>query len=316
MLKPGDTVGIVSPASPAFEEGDLEISKEWLFKLGLKWKLGKHIFDKWSDFAGSDEDRLRDFEDMWADPSIAAVWPLRGGNGSIRLLANLDWNLISAHPKALIGFSDNTGLLISIFQKTGLVTFHGPSIASFFQNAYTYSYFQKALMQVDPIGEIIDPPPSEWGSHYPPRLVIANGSAKGQLVGGCLTPIRELMGTPYEIDTKDKIVFLEDVTEEPFSIDRMLTQLLLAGKLKDAKGIVLGEFVNCLPGESKRKVLAQSHSVEHVIRERLSGLGIPVIFGLKFGHTKDKFSLPLGVIASLNATAEGAQFFIEESGVC
>jgi len=317
ILKKGDTVGIVSPASFAFEESDIESTFQWLRKLGLKWKLGDHIYDHYSDMAGTDADRLNDFHKMWADPEVSAVLPLRGGNGAVRLLPQIDFDLIKNNPKIIMGFSDITGLLIPIHQMTGLVTFHGPLLGSFFENAYTFKYFQRALMQPKPIGLVNEPSsPNPWGSQYAhTRFAITQGKARGRLTGGCLTVIRQMMGTPYEIDTEKKIVFLEDVSEEPFSIDRMLTQLLLANKLQKAAAIIVGECTNCRPGESGRKSLPLNRSVESVLRERLGTLGIPVVYGMHFGHSKEKFVLPLGAYASLEVTADGARFEIEESGV-
>jgi len=317
ILKKGDTVGIVSPASFIFEEGEIETTFQWLRKLGLKWKLGDHVSAHYSDMAGSDRDRLSDFHKIWADPEVTAVMPLRGGNGAVRLLPHLDFELIRRHPKVLMGFSDVTGLLIPIHQMTGLVTFHGPLACSFYESPYTFNYFQKAVMNARPIGLVNEPPPATpWGSQYAnSRIAIVPGKARGRLTGGCLTVIRQLMGTPYEIDTEKKIVFLEDVSEEPFNIDRMLTQLLLANKLQVAAGILVGECAHCRPGESGRRTLPLNHSVERIVRDRLGSLGIPVVYGMHFGHSKDKFILPLGAYASLEVTADGARFEIEESGV-
>jgi len=279
--------------------------------------LGDHISDHYSDMAGTDSDRLADFHKMWADPEVSAVMPLRGGNGAARLLPKLDFEMIKRNPKVIMGFSDITALLIPIHQITGLVTFHGPLLCSFYESPYTFNYFQKAVMNARPIGLVNEPPPSTpWGSQYAnARIPIVPGKARGRLTGGCLTVIRQMMGTPYEIDTEKKIVFLEDVSEEPFAIDRMLTQLLLANKLQRAAGIMVGECAHCRPGESGRRTLALNHSVERIVRDRLGSLGIPVVYGMHFGHSKDKFILPLGAYASLEVTADGARFEIEESGV-
>jgi muramoyltetrapeptide carboxypeptidase len=314
-LRRGDTVGIVSPSSSPFEEGHIEFTYKWLESLGLKWKLGKHIFDIHSDFAGTDQDRLTDFHNMWSDGDVDAILPLRGGNGCVRLLPDLDFEMIAAKPKLLIGFSDITGLLIAIHQQTGLVTFHGPTAGNFFESAYTFHYFRKAVMdRGKPIGVIVDPPTAGWKPQYPPaRLVIAEGRAQGQLTGGSLTVVKQLMGTPWEIETKDKIVFLEDVGEEPYAIDAMLCQLLLAGKLQKCAGIIFGESVGCKPGSSRRTVLPLNFSVERILKERLSGLGIPVVYGLRFGHGDRKFTLPLGVKAVLEARHKNVRFRIEEA---
>lgn len=306
-LKKGSTVGIVAPASPPFEEGDLEFSFQWLTKLGLRWKVGKHVSDRLGDLAGSDEDRLSDFHAMWEDPDVDAILPARGGNGSVRLLDRIDFDLIAKNPKILIGYSDITGLLIPIHQETGLITFHGPTAGSFFESPYTYRYFELAMMQPKPLGVIGDPPLKDaWNPEYPPsRLVISEGRARGRLVGGCLSLIRQLMGTPWEIDTTNKLLFVEDFEEEPHNLDRMLTQLELAGKIDAAAGIIIGECASCRPGDSRRNRLALNFSVEAMLKEKFSNLGKPVVYGMRLGHSREKFTLPLGVNAYLRADKSG-----------
>lgn len=314
-LKRGDTVGIVAPSSPVFEPGDIEFTIKWLGKLGLKYKSGKHLTDSWGDLAGSDEARLEDLHALWADPEIKAILPIRGGNGSVRLLSELDFDLIKKNPKIIAGFSDITGLLIPIHQKTRLITFHGPTAGSFYKSAYSYGYYQKAIMQTKPIGLVTDPEPREpWKPEYPPgRLVIARGKGRGRLIGGCMTLIRQLEPTDFAIQTAGKLVFLEDVQEEPHSIDRMLSQLLLAGKLKDAAGILIGECAHCRPGHSGRNVIPLSYSVERVLTELLGGLGIPVVYGWRIGHGAEQLTLPIGAMASLEASDRGVRLKIEES---
>jgi muramoyltetrapeptide carboxypeptidase len=316
VLKNGSTVGIVAPASPPFEEGDLNYSFQWLKKLGLRWKVGKHTFNRLGDLAGTDKERLEDFHDMWQDPDVDMILPARGGNGTVRLLDKLDFDLIAKNPKILIGYSDITGLLIPIQQVTGLITFHGPTAGSFFESPYTYYYFEKAVMQSKPLGMISDPTPKDvWNPEYPPpRLVIAEGKARGQLTGGCLSLVRQLMGTPWEIDTRGKILFVEDYEEEPHSLDRMLTQLELAGKIDDAAGLIIGECASCRPGDSRRNRIALNYSVERMLREKFGKLEKPVVYGMRLGHSIEKFVLPLGVVAHLKADKNGSvSFKIEES---
>ncbi|MDZ4836262.1 MAG: LD-carboxypeptidase [Candidatus Melainabacteria bacterium] len=313
-LKSGSIVGIVAPASPPFEEGDLEYCFQWLKKLGLRWKVGKHITDRLGDLAGTDADRLKDFHEMWEDPSVDMILPVRGGNGAVRLLDKLDFDLIAKNPKILMGYSDITGLLIPIQQETGLVTFHGPTALSFFESPYTYYYFEKSLMQTKPLGLISDPTPKDvWNPEYPPpRLVISPGKARGQLTGGCLSLIRQLMGTPWEIDTRGKILFVEDFEEEPHSLDRMLTQLELAGKIDEAAGIIIGECASCRPGDSRRNRIGLNYSVERMLKEKFGDLGKPMVYGMRLGHSREKFVLPLGVVAHLKADERGVSLKIEE----
>lgn len=315
VLKKGDTVGIVTPASAPFEPGMLKFAVDWLSSKGLKYKLGPNAFKSYSSYAGSDAARAEDMNAVWADEQVAAVLPFRGGAGASRILPDLDFALFASQPKIICGFSDITALLLAIHQKSGLVTFHGPTLNLIFDSAYTESYFHKAVMTTQAVGLITDPPVEDpWGIDYPPpRMVICEGKAKGRLTGGCMTLIRGLMGTPWEIETENRIVFLEDVEEEPHSIDRMLTQLLLAGKLDKAAGLIIGDCAGCRPGGSKRNVLPLNMPLETILRERLGHLDIPVVYGLKLGHTVDKVTLPLGVTASLSATASGVRFKLEEA---
>lgn len=313
-LKRGDTVGLIAPASPFIESGTIEYVYQQLSKLGLKYKVGKHVFDSYGDKAGIDDARLEDFHTMWADPEVHAIIPLRGGNGSYQILPKIDLELIKNNPKIFIGYSDLTGLLNYIHRETGLITFHGPMAASFYRSSYSLRYFVRSLMSNKPIGSIRDPLSINWPPRYPPpRMVISEGQTKAVLAGGCLSLIRQFLGTPYEIDFRDKILFIEDLYEEPHSIDRYLTQLLLSGKLQQAKGIIVSEMVGCSPGQSGRNSFSLNHSLETVLKDRLANLGIPVVYGLRFGHGDEQFTLPIGVRATLEASHRRVHFRIEES---
>ena len=315
VLRKGDTVGILSPSSPPFERSSLEPICEALANLGLKWKLGKHLFDSYADLAGRDEDRLSDLHEFWGDPEVNAIVPFRGGNGAARLLPNLDMELIRANPKIIVGFSDITALLIAIHQKTGLITFHGSMARSFLDSKYSHDSFVRALMSSEPLGELSDPEPRSLFNREIPsaRVVLSEGSARGPLTGGCFTLIKQLMGTPWELETKGKILFLEDVQEEPYSIDRALTQLDLAGKLKDAAGIIIGQCLRCGPGDSRRSVLPLNSSLETLLAERFANYGKPVVYGMRIGHTNDRLTLPIGIEATLTADSKGVVLRIEES---
>jgi muramoyltetrapeptide carboxypeptidase len=313
-LKKGDLVGIIAPSSPAAEESHVEFTVSWLDKLGLKVKLGKNLFCQRGDHAGTQQERLDDLHQIWSDPQVAAVFALRGGNSSAGLLPHIDFELLKRHPKIFMGFSDVTALLIAIHQHTDLVVFHGPTAGLFFESAYTFHYFKKAVFKREPLGLIVDPIPANiWQPQYPPtRVVISEGFAKGPLTGGSLTLIRQLMGTPYEIQTEGKILFIEEVGEDPHCVDRMLTQLLLAGKLQKAAGILVGECVDCRPGSSHRRRFNINQSLETVLRDRLGKFGIPIVFGLRFGHGSEKFTLPLGVMATLECSHKDVRFRIDE----
>ncbi|MBI4639541.1 MAG: LD-carboxypeptidase [Candidatus Tectomicrobia bacterium] len=315
-LKPGDTIGLITPATGIFEPGRVDVAIEALGKHGFHVALGKHLFKRDGYLAGSDEERAEDFNEMWKNPEIDGIICFQGGGGSSRILPAIDYQAIVEHPKIFVGLSDITALLLAIYKMTGLVTFHGPSALSAQNSEYTESFFLKALTSPEPIGEITDPPLEKpYDPPYPPpRLVIAEGKARGPIVGGNLTLVKELMGTPYEIDTRGKIFFFEDINEEPHSIDRMLTQLLLAGKIQEAAGIVIGECVGCTPRTMGKKGIPFNFSTEEVFYERLGDLGIPVIYGIRLGHGKDRVTIPLGVMATLEARGREAKLVIEEEG--
>ena len=234
---------------------------------------------------------------MFSDKSIDAIWCVRGGYGSARILPMLDYDMIKANPKVLIGYSDITALLHGIFLETGLVCFHGPVGAS---NFTTYTTKQATNVLMTPKANYVIPFPEEnltkSDKSYQPFVVKA-GKVTGQLIGGNLTLVTSLMGTPYELDLKGKLVFLEDIGEKPYRIDRMFTQLLLAGKLQDAAGIVLGVFSDC-----EAKIGDNSLTLRETIEDRFSKLGIPVIYGMSFGHIGNNFTIPMGINATLDTS--------------
>ncbi|MCE5284451.1 MAG: LD-carboxypeptidase [Pelosinus sp.] len=290
-LCPGHTLGIIAPASPG-DKGAAEAGMAFLETQGFTIKLGKSVFDAWGDLAGPDLLRAEDINTMFADPQIDGIICLRGGYGTMRLLNLLDYALIKKNPKVFVGYSDITALHLSINQRTGLATFHGPMTASDFGKNppdYTWNAFRRAVTAPEPLGLIANPPDT------PSPIVITPGEAAGTLTGGNLSLIAATLGTPYEIDTRGKLLFLEDVGEAPYRIDRMLTQLTLAGKLADAAGIVLDVFAGC-----QEEADSTSFSVEEVLYDRLGHLQKPVLYKLYFGHTPLKATLPIGVRATLN----------------
>lgn len=304
-LQKGDCIGLITPASPLFEPFRLEQVRRFWDKLGYETIVGKHVGKVWGSYAGLDDERLEDMHSMFANKKVKAVLPLRGGNGAFRLLEKLDFKLIADNPKLFVGFSDITCLLLAIFQETGLITFHGPTANQVFASTYSLDNFFQAITTGAALGVLPDPhePSSIERPPYPPYAqCIVEGAAEGQLIGGCLTLIRQMLGTPFEPDTKGKILFFEDVNEEPHSIDRMLSQLLLANKLQVASGIVIGECIDCQPGESGRTRLAFNKSTESVLVERLSGLKIPVVYGMRFGHGSKKLTLPVGACVRLKVS--------------
>ncbi|MCI0513383.1 LD-carboxypeptidase [candidate division KSB1 bacterium] len=309
-LNKGDTVGLITPASGSFNPSAIAEGRELLEYLGFQVKLGKNIYKKHAYLGGTDAERAADLHDMFLDDQIRAIITLRGGYGCGRILEKLDYQLIQTHPKILIGYSDITSLHLGIHKLTGLVTFHGPVALSTF-NDYSTKYFFKTLTESVPVGAIEDPPRESWRKKSD-RLVIRPGIASGPLIGGNLTMVVATLGTPFEIDTRGKILFLEEVGEEPYDLDRMLTQLRLADKLRLAAGIVIDKCAKCGPSEYK-PAFENSFSVEEVFYDRLQDLECPVLFGLDLGHVANKPTLPLGIQATLDT--ESARLRIDEAAV-
>jgi muramoyltetrapeptide carboxypeptidase len=305
-LRPGASVALVAPASPASDSENLKIAEEVVRSLGLVPKAMKNAARATMYLAGTDQERAADVNAAFADPSVDAVWCLRGGYGSPRILPYLDYALIRKNPKPFIGYSDITAPLNAIHKMTGLVTFHGPNGADN-QTEFTLAEFKRVLFQNRPAGSIAAPPPPpaprEAFVDKENRLRrIAPGKARGPLVGGNISVFSTLVGTPFEPDLKGRILFLEEVGEEPYRIDRWLTHFLLTGRLKNLAGIVLGKFHDCGPRELHASFNG-TWTWQEVCADRLGGLGIPVLAGLRFGHVPDKATLPLGVQAELDVDA-------------
>jgi muramoyltetrapeptide carboxypeptidase len=294
-LSPGDTVGLVLPASATIEGDDIALAKEQLEAIGFKVVVGPHAFDRHGYFAGRDRDRADDVNRMFADDAIAGVVCFTGGWGAPRVLPYLDYDLIAKKPKVLIGYSDITALLNAIHQRTGLVTFHGPVGGSVFE-PYSLENFRKVVMTPEPAGVLAPPPkkPMDLVDRSNRVLRLAPGKASGRLVGGNLTLLAALMGTPYEIETDGAILFTEDIREEIYSVDRMLTQLAQGGKFARMAGFAFGRCTDCK---------ATAFSLEDVLRDRFGSGPAPAISGLSFGHIEQKLTLPIGVLATLDADA-------------
>ncbi|HEX9687487.1 MAG TPA: LD-carboxypeptidase [Thermoanaerobaculia bacterium] len=299
VLKPGDTVGLIAPASYTFDLWRLDDAAARVEALGLKPKFGKYVRGRRGFLSGTDEERLEDLHAMFADRSVAAVFALQGGYGTPRLLDRIDYELLRKNPKILLGYSDITGLHLAIGKKAGLVTFHGPNMIGSLPPR-TLDLLKRALFVAEPIGEVTNPEePDPLNVEFPLRTVSA-GVARGRIVGGNLTLVSATMGTPFEIETKDRILLIEDTGEAPYRIDRMLVQLKLAGKLEQAAGVVFGTCSDCAPSRSSFELTL---SLSEVLDELLGSLRKPVLAGLLFGHTKEKAIIPMGVEAELDATA-------------
>ncbi|MGE5499272.1 MAG: S66 peptidase family protein [Syntrophothermus sp.] len=294
-LKKGDTVALVAPGG-YLRKGELKDSVDNLEKLGFKVVYTEKINKRYGYLAGHDEERAADLMEMFTRKDVDAIMCARGGYGSTRILHMLDYNLIKSNPKILIGYSDITALLNAIFEKTGLIGFHGPVGISTF-NDFSLYYFNNILygLQDDlTLWSAKDEKPD-----LPERkiTVIRSGKCKGRLAGGNLSLMAAMVGTPFDINTDGKIIFLEEISEKPYRVDRMLTQMISAGKFSKAAGIALGVFDKCVPDDKDND---ESLSVMEVIFDRLYSLGIPVIYGLSFGHITNKFTLPVGINAELD----------------
>lgn len=310
-LKQGDTIGLITPATFVSDPDDLAAADRTIRYFGWKPKLGANVKKRAGYLGGSRAERLHDLHAMFADPEVRGIFCIRGGYGSGQLLDGIDYDLIRQHPKVFLGYSDITSLHLAIHQKTGLVTFHGPVSLSRFTE-YTQRHFRKAVLETAPLGVLRNPEEANLLRPAHTWRTIRGGRARGRLTGGNLSLIAASMGTPFEIDARGKILFIEDVGEQPYSVDRMLTQLRLSGKLQNAAGIVFGECNECVPREF-RPSFSSTFSLGEVLDNILGDLPIPVLTGLTIGHTADQLTLPLGLAAVLNA--DRGELTVEEAGV-
>jgi muramoyltetrapeptide carboxypeptidase len=295
-LKAGDTVGLINPAGATFHPDHVAIAEETLAALGLKMKAGQHLLDRYGYLAGSDKARAADVNDMYADKDVNAILTLRGGWGCNRLLDLLDYKLIARNPKILMGYSDITSLLLALNAKTGLVTFHGPVGISTW-NEFSTQIVKKLLFNAEAFS--MENPTETGDSLIRTKdrvLTINGGTAKGKLLGGNLSVLTAMVGSQYLPDFKDNILFLEEVGENIYRVDRMLTQLKLAGILNKISGFVFGKCSDCGPGKG-----FGSLTLEEVFDDHIKPLGIPAWYGSMIGHIENKFTIPLGVEAEINA---------------
>ena len=296
-LVPGDTIAIVSPASPLFTTAHLERGIEALKQMGYRVVIEKHANKRHLLFAGTEQDRAKDINAAFQDESVQAIICTRGGCGTAQTLSHIDYSLIEKNPKIFVGYSDITALQAAIFNKTGLVTFYGPMVATDFGKGLTRfkgKNFFKILTETQKTIELRNPPSKKILTLHP-------GTGEGQLAGGCLSVVVAGLGTEYEIDTKDKILFFEDIDEKPHRIDRYLTQLIMAGKLQQARGIIFGPFTKC-EYLTKDNYFKFGVKLLDLIKERIAPFGLPAIYGLQFGHVTNKLTIPFGGSATLDAT--------------
>jgi muramoyltetrapeptide carboxypeptidase len=288
-LKKGDTIAITSPAGAVWYPEGIEKFKGIIQDLGFKVKPGKTLTEKFGYLAGKDELRAQELNDFFTDKSVQGIFCMKGGWGCARLLPMLDYYNIRMNPKVFMGFSDITSLLVAIQARTGLVTFHGP-VGNSGWNDFSVSYVKSVLM--DKEQTLLNVGPKE--EDLP--VVINPGKARGVLVGGNLSVLAGIIGSTYLPQWKNKILFLEETEEEPYSIDRMLTQLRLAGVLENISGFVFGKCVKCEAEEPEK-----SFTFMEVVDQHIKPLGIPSFYGAMIGHIENKLTVPLGIMAEMNA---------------
>ena len=302
-LEPGDTIMFVAPAGD-LNEVRMMRAQEQLESLGYSVKMRKDLFAADGYLAGSDKRRANELMQAFLDPEVDAVFPGTGGYGSMRIFDRLDFEAIRAHPKILIGFSDITALHLALNRQARLVTFHSPNPqwdlgSEEGMTPFTEEYFWKALLADDVVksdGYTIEIP-----EEAPQPITLGKGKARGRLVGGNLSMISAVEGTPYAIDTRDAILLIEDVREAPYRIDRMLRQLQLAGKLDTLRGAVLGQFTRNYDCEDDQMTKDPRFTVDGVLKQYFKPLGIPVLMNFPIGHHPMNTTLPLGAMVEVDA---------------
>ncbi len=300
-LHPGDTVGIVAPASNV-KRADLDAGCDALRSAGYRPFYLDSILEQDLYFAGSAERRARELEQMFVRDDVRAIVCARGGYGANYLLRELDLEIVKAHPKIFVGYSDITTLLTWFHDAAGLVTFHGPMVAKDWAHAggVDLASWQAAVSGAEP-----------WDVALGAEVSgLADGEGEGVLYGGCLSILVASLGTPWEIKTDGTILFLEDLAAKPYQIDRMLMQLKLAGHFNGVRGIVFGEMLDCVQSAN------QNYTLQEVATRIVGDLGVPIAFGVRSGHvTSGNITLPFGVRAKLTVRGGQVALKILESAV-
>lgn len=300
-LKAGDLIGIISPASRIANPARIEQGIAYLERLGYRTTTGKNILNTYGYLAGTDEERVADLHGMFANPEVKAIMCIRGGYGTPRLLSLVDYRLIARNPKVFVGYSDITSLQLALWKKCGLVTFQGPMVGVDMPDgldASTEELFWRLLTS-----------PKKAGSVIPagnPSVTLRKGKGSGRLLGGNLAHLAGAVGTAYMPSFKDALLFIEDIGEEPYRIDRMLTQLRHAKILDQVKGVLGGQFTDCEIKDASKPTL----TVDEVLREFGGMCPPPFLAHLPFGHEAHKMTIPMGVRAKLDA-GEGTLEFLE-----
>ena len=304
-LNNGDLIGVISPASSPDDLTLIDSGVKYIEGLGYRTMIGKNVGKYRGYLAGTDEERVEDIHQMFSDINIKAIFCLRGGYGAFRLLDKIDYRLIRNNPKIFVGFSEITALQIAILHKANLITFAGPMVVSNFTkdiSNYTEENFWRIITSTKKSANVKIPEFEKLPSLNP-------GNVSGRIVGGNLAVFVSLLGTKYLPDMKDKILFIEEINEPPYKIDRMLNQLRLNKVFQKVSGIILGSFIDCNESDEKKKTL----NLEDIWSDYFSSINIPVIHSFPHGHIKDFLTVPIGINIKLNATKGFVEF--TESGV-
>jgi muramoyltetrapeptide carboxypeptidase len=292
-LRKGSTIGLVAPASTPSTEEKIEKGAAYLERLGYRVKFGENIRKLHGYLAGTDEERAADFNTMASDKDVNAIFTIRGGYGTPRILQMIDYNSLKQNPKIIVGYSDITALQLAIFRKIGLVTFSGPMTGIEMWKGidpYTEEHFWQLLTSTKKIGVLKNP-------NDEPSKILKHGKTRGQLLGGNLSMIACLMGTPFLPKLRSSILFLEDVEEAPHRVDRMLAQLFNAGILNGLAGLVFGKFTDCTPSNPSEPHL----TVDQIQKEYAEKIKCPVIGNFQYGHIPRMLTVPIGLQAMLDS---------------
>ncbi|HVN48097.1 MAG TPA: LD-carboxypeptidase [Bacteroidota bacterium] len=302
----GDGIGLIAPASAPSHDEKIEKGVQYLEHLGYHVLLGKHVSDQHGYLAGTDEDRAADVNAMICNNDVKAIFCIRGGYGTPRILPLVNYRALKQHPKIIVGYSDITALQLAVFRKTGLVTFSGPMTGTEMWNnfdSYTEEHFWRTLTSHRKIGVLKN-------SDDDPVHILRSGRAHGMLLGGNLSLFTSTMGTPFMPALQNSILVLEDIDEEPHRIDRMLAQLFNGGILSNASALVFGKFTDCNPDDMNEPHL----TTEQVQEEYVQKITCPAIRNFQYGHIPRKLTIPFGLQALLDAKLRTLN--VLESGVC
>lgn len=299
-LKKGDLIGLISPASSPDDMQSVENGTTYLENLGYNVILGKNVGKSTGYLAGTDQERIDDIHFMFGKKEVKAIFCLRGGYGTPRILDKIDYKIIRNNPKILVGYSDITALQMAIMQKTGLVTFAGPMVAGDFGreiNSFTEKMFWSVITSNKKYGKVTQP-----GDEH--IFSLTKGLARGRIIGGNLAVFASLLGTPYMPPFKEKILLLEEVGEMPYRVDRMLNQLRLNKVFSQVKGVILGAFTDCNEHDPLKKTL----TLGEVIGQYFQSVKIPVAYNFKHGHLTSNITVPFGIAVKLNANRGIVEF--------